>query len=107
MQPHAELNFQQFNISFLGHSFSSWVNSDCGRKNLPIFLCAIQLSEIMSVSVLVRIEHAGFNEAVLLRMSPRELRMNKETINQWQKRNDKSGNGRSKEEQLQNTNPKY
>lgn len=48
----------------------------------------------MCVSVLVGNEHAGFNEAVLLRM----LRIDKETINQWQKGNDKSGDGRSKEE---------
>ena len=43
----------------------------------------------MSVSVLVASEHAGFNEAVLLRMLPQELSIDKETINQWQKGNDK------------------
>lgn len=52
----------------------------------------------MSVSVLVGSEHAGFNEAVLLRMLAQELSIDKETINQWQKGNDKSGDGRSKEE---------
>ena len=41
-------------------------------------------------------EHAGFNEAVLLRMLVRELTMHKETINQWQKEYDRKWDGRSK-----------
>lgn len=36
----------------------------------------------MCVSVLVGSEHAGFNEAVLLRMLVQELSIDKETINQ-------------------------
>lgn len=51
----------------------------------------------MSVSVLVGGEHAGSDEAVLIRMLPQELSIDKETINQWQKGNDESGDGRSKD----------
>lgn len=55
------------------------------RKVKWSILCAAQLKDIMSVSVVVGNEHAGFNEAVLLRMLVQELSMYKETINQWQK----------------------
>ena len=48
------------------------------------------------MSVVVGNEHAGFNEAVLLRMLVRELTMHKETINQWQKEYDRKWDGRSK-----------
>lgn len=66
------------------------------RKVKWSILCAAQLKDIMSVSVVVGNEHAGFNEAVLLRMLVRELTMHKETINQWQKEYDRKWDGRSK-----------